>query len=37
LEVGDRLVLPLGVRVEPVFGNAVPVSFLLHSGIRYAL
>jgi len=37
LQVGDRLVVPLGVRVEPVFGNAVPVSFLAHSGIRYTL
>ena len=37
LELGDNFVLPLGVRVEPVFGNAVPVSFLLHTGIRYIL
>ena len=37
VEVADRLVLPLGFRVEPVFGNAVPISFLLHTGIRYAL
>lgn len=37
LELSDRLVVPLGLRVEPVFGNAVPVSFLLHSGIRYLL
>lgn len=37
LEVGDNLVVPLGFRVEPVFGNAVPISLLLHSGIRYVL
>ena len=37
LELGDNFVLPLGVRVEPVFGNAVPVSFFLHTGIRYIL
>jgi len=37
LKVGDSLVVPLGFRVEPVFGNAVPISLLLHSGIRYIL
>ncbi len=37
IELSDRLVLPLGFRVEPVFGNAVPVSFLVHTGIRYIL
>jgi len=37
VEVGDRLVVPLGLRVEPVFGNAVPISILLHTGIRYIL
>jgi hypothetical protein len=37
IKVGDRLEVPLGLRVEPVFGNAVPVSILLHSGIRYVL
>lgn len=35
LEVGDRFRVPLGFRVEPVFGSAVPVSLLLHSGIHY--
>jgi hypothetical protein len=37
LEVGDNFVVPLGVRVEPVFGSALPISLLLHSGIRYVL
>ncbi|MCK5068053.1 MAG: hypothetical protein KAR16_11460 [Bacteroidales bacterium] len=37
MEVGDRFVVPLGFRVEPVFGNAVPISLLLHTGIRYIL
>ncbi len=35
VEVGDRLVVPLGFRVEPVFGNAVPISCSCHSGIHY--
>lgn len=35
--VGDRFIVPLGARIEPVFGNAIPVSFLFHSGIRYVL
>jgi hypothetical protein len=37
LEVGDRFLVPVGFRVEPVFGNATPVSFLVHTGIRYLL
>jgi len=37
LEVGGRFRVPLGFRVEPVFGSAIPVSLLLHSGIRYLL
>jgi len=37
LELSERFVVPLGLRIEPVFGNAIPVSFLLHSGIRYNL
>lgn len=37
LEIGERFSVPLGFRVEPVFGNAVPISLLLHSGIRYIL
>ena len=37
LEVGDSFIVPLGIRIEPVFGNAIPVSFLFHSGIRYIL
>jgi hypothetical protein len=37
IALGDSFVLPLGVRIEPVFGNAVPISFLAHSGIRYIL
>ena len=37
LELSDRFVLPIGFRVEPVFGNAVPISFLVHTGIRYVL
>jgi hypothetical protein len=37
MEVGDRFVVPFGFRVEPVFGNAVPISLLLHTGIRYTL
>ncbi|MEA3462850.1 MAG: hypothetical protein U9R49_13265, partial [Bacteroidota bacterium] len=36
-ELSDRFVVPLGLRIEPVFANAIPVSFLLHSGIRYNL
>jgi len=35
--LSDRLVLPIGFRVEPVFGNAVPISFLAHTGLRYVL
>jgi hypothetical protein len=37
LELGDRIKVPLGIRIEPVFGNAIPVSLILHSGIRYML
>jgi hypothetical protein len=37
LEVGDNFRVPLGFRIEPVFGSAIPVSLLLHSGIRYIL
>jgi hypothetical protein len=37
LEISDKIKVPIGFRVEPVFGNATPVSFLLHSGIRYSL
>ncbi len=37
LEVGDRLLVPIGFRAEPVFGNATPISLLVHTGIRYAL
>lgn len=37
IALGESFVLPLGVRVEPVFGNAVPISFLAHTGIRYIL
>ena len=37
LEVGERFLLPIGFRVEPVFGNATPVSLLVHTGIRYLL
>jgi hypothetical protein len=37
LEVGDRFRVPVGFRIEPVFGSAIPVSLLLHSGIRYCL
>jgi len=37
LEISDRITIPLGIRIEPVFGNAIPVSFLLNSGIRYNL
>jgi hypothetical protein len=35
--LSDRFRIPLGIRVEPVFGSAVPVSVLLNSGIRYIL
>jgi len=35
LGLGNHFRVPLGFRVEPVFGNAIPVSLLLHSGIRY--
>lgn len=37
LQAGDLFTVPLGIRVEPVFGNAIPVSLLLHTGIRYNL
>jgi hypothetical protein len=37
LEVGDSFRVPLGIRIEPVFGSAIPVSFLFNSGIRYIL
>jgi len=37
VDVGDRFKVPLGIRIEPVFGSAIPVSFLFHSGIRYIL
>ena len=37
MEIGTSFVLPLGIRVEPVFGNAVPISILVHTGIRYTL
>lgn len=36
LKISDQFIVPLGFRVEPVFGNATPVSFLLHTGVRYA-
>lgn len=37
VKVGDKFIVPLGARIEPVFGSAIPVSFLFHSGIRYIL
>ena len=37
LGIGERLIVPLGFRTEVVFGSAIPVSLLLHSGIRYLL
>ncbi|MDF1574634.1 MAG: hypothetical protein P1P86_05525 [Bacteroidales bacterium] len=35
LEPTDHIRIPLGFRVEPVFGSAIPISLLLHTGIRY--
>ncbi len=37
LSISDQINIPIGLRVEPVFGNAIPVSFLIYSGIRYNL
>jgi len=37
LEIGDDFLLPLGFRIEPVLGNATPISLLVHGGIRYQL
>jgi hypothetical protein len=33
----DKFELPLEIRIEPVFGNATPVSVMLGTGIRYRL
>lgn len=35
LPLGELFTLPLGIRVEPVFGSGIPISILAHSGIRY--
>lgn len=37
LPLGELFTLPIGIRLEPVFGSAVPISILLNSGIRYNL
>jgi len=33
----DHLRIPVGFRIEPVFGNAMPTSLLVNAGIRYDL
>jgi hypothetical protein len=33
--LGTQFTLPLGLRVEPVFGSGIPISVLVHSGLRY--
>ena len=37
LPLGERFTLPLGIRVEPVFGSGIPIPVLAHTGIRYNL
>ena len=37
LSVTDKIKVPIGIRVEPVFGNAVPISILVHTGLKYNL
>jgi len=37
LNITDQIKVPIGFRVEPVFGSAVPTSLLIHTGIRYEL
>ncbi len=37
LSITDHIKVPVGFRVEPVFGNAIPVSLLINTGIRYDL
>ena len=35
LSVTENIKIPIGARIEPVFGNAIPTSILLNSGVRY--
>ena len=37
VSLSDHLRVPVGFRVEPVFGSALPTSLLLNAGIRYDL
>ena len=37
LNIGEKLILPLELRIEPVFGNATPVPVLFGTGLRYRL
>jgi hypothetical protein len=37
LPLGAQFTLPIGIRVEPVFGSGIPISLLAHTGIRYNL
>ena len=37
ISLTDQLRIPVGFRVEPVFGNALPISLLVHTGIKYSL
>ena len=37
LPLTDNLTIPVGFRVEPVFGSALPTSLLVNAGIRYDL
>ena len=35
LSLGDQFTMPIGIRVEPVFGSGIPISVLVNSGLRY--
>jgi len=35
--ISDKLIIPLELRIEPVFGNATPVPVLLGTGLKYRL
>jgi len=37
MPIGTLFTLPLGLRVEPVFGSGIPVSVLAYTGLRYKL
>ncbi len=35
LSISDNFVIPLGLRIEPIFGTATPIAINLASGIKY--